>query len=163
MPFVVVAGLALAVLAIVFGVKGLRRSRTTGAGRGASIAGTVMGVIGLAASVVGVVLSVVVWNEVVRFAEPGRHSVDAIVCDVDGRRAHVDGTITNDDDEPHDYTLFVEVDGRTEIAVVSDVAPGATASWSATVVAPSPIDECDPDVVVQGPFPFGIEVDPVRS
>lgn len=162
LPFVVVAGLALAVLAVAFGVRGLRRSRTTGVGRGASIAGTVMGVLGIAASAIGVVLTVAVWNEVVRFAEPGRHDVEVLACDVDGRRADVEGTITNDSDETHDYTVFVEVDGRTEVAIVTDVAPGATERWGATVVASSPIETCDPEIVVQGPFPFGIEVDPVR-
>ena len=163
MPFLVVAGLALAVLAVVFGLKGLRRSRHHGLGRGASIAGLVMGCSGLAASVVGVILTVLVWNEVVDFAEPGPHATTVVSCDVDGRTADVAGTITNDDDRPHDYTLFVEVDGRTEIVVVEDVAAGETTDWSTIVVGPTIFDECDPGVIVQGPFPFGVEVDPVRS
>ncbi|MFW2336356.1 DUF2510 domain-containing protein [Ilumatobacter sp.] len=162
-PFVVVAGFALAVLALVFGIKGLRRSRPSGVGRGASIAGIVMGGLGLAATVVGVALSVMVWNEVIAFAEPGPFEIDVSSCDVDGRRVDVDGTITNLDDERRGYTVFVEVDGRTEFVVVDDVDGGETVRWATVITTPSVVSECRPEVIVQGPFPYGVEVDPVTS
>lgn len=161
-PFIVVAGAVLAILALVFGFKGLRRSAASGIGRGASIAGVVMGGLGVAASVVGVVLSVMVWNEVVRFAEPGPVSTEVTGCVVDGRRVDVSGTITNLDDDTHDYTLFVEVDRRTETVIVESVAAGATVDWATVITARSVATDCDPDIVVQGPFPYGIEVDPVN-
>lgn len=161
-PFVVVAGLVLAILAVVFGIKGLRRSRTTGTGRSAAIAGTVMGGLGIAASIVGVVLSVMVWNEVVAFAEPGPVSTEVTECVVDGRRVDVEGTITNLDDERHDYTVFVEVDDRTEVVIVDSVAPDETVDWATVITAGTVLDDCEPDIVVQGPFPYGIEVDPVN-
>ncbi len=161
MPFVVIAGFVLAVLAIVYGIRGLHRSRATGTGRGAAIAGLTMGGLGLAASVVGVVLSVMVWNEVVAFVEPGPVSTEVIDCVIDGRRAIVEGTITNLDDERRDYTVFVEVEGRTEVVIVDAVDARATARWSTVITTLSVVDDCRPDVIVQGPFPYGIEVDPV--
>ncbi len=162
-PFVVVAGFVLAILAIVYGVRGLRRSQTGGAGRGASIAGLTMGGLGLAASVVGFVLSVMVWNEVVAFVEPGPVSTDVTECVIDGRRARVEGTITNLDDKRREYTVFVEVGGRTEVAVVDAVDGGETVEWATVVTTPSVLSDCRPDVVVQGPFPYGIEIDPVAG
>ena len=160
-PFVVVAGLALVVLALVFGIRGLRQSRTTGTGRTASIAGIVMGGLGLAACVVGAALTVMVWNEVVAFAEPGPFEVEVTGCEVDSRVVEVSGTLTNLDDERRDYTLFVEVDDRTEIVALDDVEAGSTATWGTVITTPSVVADCRAGVIVQGPFPYGIEVDPV--
>jgi hypothetical protein len=160
-PFIVVIGFVLSVLAVIFGIRGLRRARATGSGRGAAMAGTIMGALGIAASVVGVIFSVMVWNEVVAFAEPGPVSTEITNCAVDGRRVEVEGTITNLDDERHDYTLFVEVGGRREIVTVDDVQIDETVAWATVITARSADFECDPDITVQGPFPYGIEVDPV--
>lgn len=160
-PFIVVIGGVLAILALVFGIIGFRRSDELGAGRGASITGIVMGALGIAGAVVGVVLSVMVFRVVVDFVEPGDHDVEVTSCEVDGRRATVEGRITNLDDRPREYTVFVDVDDRTETAIVDAVDPGETASWSASVLTRSPISTCEPDVEVHGPFPYGIEVDPV--
>ena len=162
-PFVVIAGFVLAILAIVYGIRGLRRSRAGGVGRGASIAGLTMGGLGLAASVVGVVLSVMVWNEVVAYAEPGPVSTEVTDCVIDGRRARVEGTITNLDDERREYTVFVKLEGRTEVAVVDAVDAGATAEWATVVTTPSVVSDCQPEIIVQGPFPYGLEIDPVAG
>ena len=161
-PFVVVAGFALVVLALIFGVRGLRQSRTTDTGRTSSIAGIVMGGLGLVACVVGVILSVMVWNEVVAFAEPGPFEIEVTDCEVDGRRAEVVGTVTNLDEERRDYTLFVEVDDRTEVVIRNDVDSGDTVEWSTVITTPAIVTDCRPGVIVQGPFPFGLEVDPVN-
>jgi hypothetical protein len=120
-----------------------------------------MGGLGVIGAVVGVILTVLVFRVVVDFVEPGDHEAEIASCEVDGRRARVDGFITNLDDEPRAYTIFVEVDGTTDAATVDEVAPGETATWSADVTTRSPISVCDPDLFVQGPFPYGIEVDPV--
>jgi len=103
-----------------------------------------------------------VLNEVVAYAEPGRLSTEVTECEIDGRRAQVEGTITNLDDERRDYTVFVEIDGRTEFVIVDAVAAGRTVEWATVVTLPSVVSECGPDVIVQGPFPYGIELDPVR-
>ena len=161
-PFIVLFGAILAVLALVFGIIGVKRSRTAGVGRGASIAGIVMGSMGIVASVVGVILSIVVLREVIRFVEPGETATEITACSVDGRRADVRGTITNLDDEAREYTLFVEVGGRTEPVVVDELQPGETGDWSTVVTMSSAGAGCDPDITVQGPYPYGIEVDPVE-
>ncbi len=121
-----------------------------------------MGSLGVVASVVGVILSVMVFREVIRFAEPGAVTTEVTACSIDGRRATVDGTVSNLDDQMHSYTLFVEVGGRIEIVIVDDVAVDETVAWSAVVTTRSGTTECDPAIVVQGPFPYGIEVDPVN-
>ena len=161
-PFIVVIGGALAILALIFGIIGLRRSRAAARGRGASIAGIVLGSLGLVAAVVGVILSVVVLREVIRFAEPGEHLAEVSECQLDGRLAEVVGTIGNLDDEPREYTLFVEVGGRTKIVTIPELEPGETVEWSTIVTTRSSATTCDPEVTVQGPFPYGIEVDPVN-
>lgn len=160
-PFIVLFGATLAVLALVFGIIGVKRSRASGVGRRASIAGIVMGSLGVAASVVGVLLSITVLREVIRFVEPGEASTEVTSCSVDGRRADVRGTVTNLDDQAREYTLFVEVGGRTEFVVIDEVQPDETADWSTVVTVRSAGSDCDPDITVQGPFPYGIEVDPV--
>ncbi|MDW3212862.1 MAG: DUF4190 domain-containing protein [Ilumatobacteraceae bacterium] len=160
-PFIVVFGAVLAVLALVFGIIGIKRSRVSDVGRGASIAGIVMGSLGIAASVVGVLLSITVLREVIRFVEPGEARTEIISCSIDGRRAEVSGSITNLDDDAREYTLFVEVDDRTEFVTIDELDPGETAEWSTVVTVRSAGADCDPGITVQGPFPYGIEVDPV--
>ncbi len=161
-PFVVVIGGVLAVLAVVFGVRGLRRSRDEGSGRAASIAGIVMGLVGIAAAVVGVILSVIVLRAVIDYIEPGPNITDVTSCTVDGRVARVAGTITNSSDQTRRYTVFVEVDGRTEFAGIDALQAGDTADWSVDITVPAPTDRCEPTTIVQGPFPFDVEVDPVN-
>src|SRR5688500_11873704 len=44
-PFIVVAGFVLAILALVFGVQGVRRAKLTGNGHGQALAGAVLGAV----------------------------------------------------------------------------------------------------------------------
>lgn len=163
-PFLVVGGIALGILGIVFGVKGLRRSRTAGRGRGPAITGIIGGIVALLLSIVGVVLSVVVVREAIAFIEPGPRYVDDVECTIDGREASVTGTITNLDDERHDYTVFVTVENVTRYVEVTDVEPDEVAEWGVRLDGSfRDLDVCDPDIIVNGPFPFGIETDPVQD
>jgi Protein of unknown function (DUF2510) len=163
-PFVVVIGAVLAILAIVFGSIGLgRSSRTTGVGRKSSIAGLIMGSLGMVAVVVGAILTVAVFREVVRFIEPGEHEATVDACDLDGRQAEVTGSISNLDDERRAYTVFVEIADRTRVVSVDEIDPGDTATWSTVVTLSAALSECEPEITVQGPFPYGIELDPVDS
>jgi hypothetical protein len=162
MPFVVAVGLVLAVLAIVLGVRGLRRSTALGTGRGAAIAGIVTGVAALALAVVGIVLSVVVYRAVDDFIDPGPVATDVTSCTIDGSTAVVDGELTNQGLTEADYTIFVTIDDRTRAITVDDVAAGDTVAWSATVRAGDD-GGCEPVIDVQGPFPFGIEIDPIED
>lgn len=162
-PLLVVVGVVLAVLAVVFGVKGLRQSRASGNGRGRAVTGLVTGVVALGLSVVGVVLTVDVFREVIAFVEPGPRFVDAVACTVDDREATVTGRLTNLDDRTRDYVVFVTVGGRTRYAEIDDVAADETVEWIVRVEGRDDGGECDPDVVVNGPFPWGIETDPYRE
>jgi hypothetical protein len=162
-PFVVVAGVVLAVLALVFGVKGLRRSADAGRGRGSAIAGIVTGTIALLAAIIGVVLSVVVWNAVADFVEPGPVLAAATDCIADGRDITVRGQLTNSSDRLRDYTVFVTVANRTEVVAVDAVAPDETVDWEVALRARAPVADCEASVVVQGPFPFGVRVDPIQN
>jgi len=163
MPFLVVIGIVLGILALVFGIKALRRSAAVGRGRGAAIAGIVTGTSALLLAIVGVILSVVVFRAVADFAEPGPHDADVVSCALDGRVASVDGTLTNESRTVRDYSLFVTVGKDVDVFTIDDVAPGATVEWSASVRTREVLAECRPSVVVQGPFPFGIEMDPIES
>lgn len=162
-PLAVVAGLVLAVLALVFGVKGLRRSRENGEGRGRAITGLVSGVGALALSIVGIVLTIGLFREVIAFIEPGPRFVDEVECTVDGREATVTGRLTNLDDRERDYTLFATVDGRTRYVEIDDVGAGEAVDWIVRVDGDLDVGACDPDIVVNGPFPYGIETDPYRE
>lgn len=163
-PLAVIAGVVLAILAIVFGVKGLRQSRTSGAGKGRAITGLVTGGLAVALSVVGVFLTVDVFREVIAYVEPGPRFVDEVACTIDDREATVTGRLTNLDDREREYVVFVTVDGRTRYTEIDGVAAGETAEWIVRVEGSRDAGlDCDPEVVVNGPFPYGIETDPYRE
>lgn len=163
-PLVVVVGAVLAVLAVVFGVRGVRQSRTTGDGKGRATTGLVTGTVALALSVVGVVLTVGLVREIVAYIEPGPRFVDEVACTVDAREAAVTGQLTNLDDRSRDYVVFATVDGRTRYVELDGVPAGDTVDWIVRVGGRyEPGFVCDPDVVVNGPFPYGIETDPYRD
>lgn len=162
-PFVVAAGLVLAVLGLVFGIVGLRRSADGGRGRGQAIAGIVTGGIGLALSVLGIILTVLFWQAISDFIEPGPHELVVESCVSDGRIATATGTLTNESASTRSYTLFVEIDDGSSVVTVDDVGAGDTVDWRVGVnTRDAAAADCDPDVNVNGPFPFGIEIDPVE-
>lgn len=158
-PFIVVVGIVLGVLALVFGIRAMRIAGPDGEGRGRAIAGVVTGSVALALSVVGVVLSVVLFRAVDDFLEPGPYESEVDDCIVDRRVATVDGTLTNQSDVERDYTIFVSVGRRETVITVGDVAAGATVRWDADVQRVDVPSPCSATVVVRGPFPFGIELD----
>lgn len=163
MPFVVVIGIGLGVLALVFGIKGLKRSSTAGSGRGVAIAGIVTGGLALLTAIVGVVLSVLLFTVVADFIEPGPVDTDITECRLDGRNATIEGTLTNESRSERDYTLFVTLDTQVDIITFDDLDAGETVEWIAQVRTRSQLDTCRPTLIVQGPFPFGIEMDPIQS
>lgn len=166
-PFVVVIGSVMGLIALVLGIRGLRRSNTAGTGRGFAITGILTGAAALLLSVIGVIFTVVVYREVVAFIDPG--PVQAMVASCESNaRVTVQGDITNQSDRTRDYTLFVTVspvgaDGteRTTGEEIDDVPPGATVRWLATAPAFDSPGNCEAEVVVQGPYPFGVEIDAI--
>ena len=162
-PFVVIVGIVLGILALVFGIKGLRRSANVGSGRGLAIAGIVTGGLTLLISVIGIVLSVLMVQALADFIEPGPVDTDVTECRLDGRDARAEGTLTNESRTVRDYTLFVTIGEEVDVISFERVAPGETVDWVARIRTRTLIDDCRTEVVVQGPFPFGIEIDPIES
>lgn len=162
-PFIVIIGIVLGILALVFGIKGLRRSESIGSGRGPAIVGIVTGGLTLLIAVVGVVFSVLMFRAVTDFMEPGTVATDVTACRLDGRNATAEGTLTNESRSVRDYTLFVTIDEEVDIITFDDVSAGETVEWVARIRTRALIDDCRATVVVQGPFPFGIEMDPIES
>lgn len=160
-PFIVVGGIVLAALALTFGIIGLRRSNEVGRGRGQAITGIVTGGIAMALAVVGIVLSVIFWRELSDFIEPGPNDVTATSCEIENGLATTTGTLTNESDEVRDYTLFVDVDDELEAITLDGVGAGETVEWRTAVRVSADDGSCTPDLTVNGPFPFGIELDPV--
>jgi hypothetical protein len=165
-PLLVVIGVLLAVLALVFGIKGLRRSRTAGSGRGLAIAGIATGGKALALAVVGVILTVAMLREVGSFIEPAEHEAEVTSCSIGDGRIVVDATLTNLGSAVSDFTVyavFVEPDGvadaRTE---VDAVAPGETREirLDRNVAA---VGECQARLVVHGPLPYGLDMERVND
>jgi hypothetical protein len=165
LPFLVVVGVLAAVIAIVFGVIGLRRSRVTGTGRSFAVAGLTTAVAALAAAVIGVVLTGTVLDVYDDYLNPAPNAVDVTSCELQGARATMTGEITNTGERVADYSVLVgfvrpgtDNTHRTKRVDVDDVAPGATSEFTAQ----SQVDLDDIDCIVvevNGPLPFGISVD----
>ncbi len=160
-PFITFGGLVLAILGLVFGIIGLRRSNTVGKGRGQAITGIVTGSIGLALAVLGIVLTVFFWGALNDFIDPGPHSTTVEECTVTSGFATVSGTLTNEGRDEQSFTLFVEVDNDTGVVTVDDVPAGETVNWRAGANVDADDGACDPQIIVNGPFPFGVEIDPI--
>lgn len=160
-PFIVFGGAVLAILGLVFGIVGLRRSNVVGRGRGQAITGIVTGSIGVALAILGIVLTVFFWRALNDFIDPGPVETAVGECTVSSGLATVAGTLTNDGRDEQSYTLFVEVDNETGVVTVDDVPAGDTVEWRAGVNVDAADGACDPDLIVNGPFPFGVEIDAV--
>lgn len=152
-PFVCFVAVCFALVAIVVGV---RRRRYESA-RGAAVVGIVTGAVGLALSLVGVWLSVVLVRAVADFEDPGPHEAELTACeDVDGT-TRASGVITNLDSRERSYTIVVALDDETDVdAIVDDVAAGERRAFQ--VDEELRFAELDCSIrEVNGPRPFGLE------
>lgn len=173
-PLAVVLGTVLGVIAVAAGYRGRRSARSTGSPSARATTGMGFGVATLLVSIVGWTLTVDLFREVVAFVEPGPRLVDQVACsivdDVDGTTAVVTGTLTNLDDDIRSYTVFVTVGADEEApgtvaryAEIVDLPAGEMASWTVRVDgvgAGQAQTTCAAQVVVNGPFPWGIATDP---
>lgn len=163
-PFVAVASLVACLVAIALGIVGLRRARRTGgSGRGPAIAGVATGGGGLLVAALGVVLTVVVVDELDQYYDPSpnRATITSCTTDADGSAAAT-GELTNLGSSDADFTVRVafvrsgtdNVQRSTRVTV-DDVAPGATVDFRADAAVGVDV-ECTIDRV-DGPLPFGID------
>jgi hypothetical protein len=164
-PFIVALGLVAAVVAIVLGAVGLQRARRTGANRAFAVVGIATGFGALVVAIVGVTLSVLVYDAYDAYLNPAPNEATVVTCTLEGSRATLQGELVNLDDETADFSVLVafvrpgtDNPERRERVSVDDVAPGATAVFEAQ--AQVGLDEIDCLVLeVNGPLPFGIVVD----
>jgi hypothetical protein len=164
-PFVFVLAAAAAIIAIVFGIIGLKAARAhDGYGRGFAVAGLALSPIALAVCVGGFFFTRSVVRELREFVEPGPHelSVDQ-PCTLDDGLWIFNGTIRNLDDHTHDYRIVVDFVGIDEqvaadTVAVADVGAGETKAWSSSVQFDETSVECTVTDVF-GPPPFDLEQD----
>jgi uncharacterized protein DUF2510 len=168
MPVFVVIGLTLGVLGVVFGVKGRRRAKNVGHGHGMAMAGLISGIGALLLSIVGVVFTVSFVREFVDFLEPGPYEAHVVSCSVGPGAIDVEAAVTNHSDELRDYTVYGVVNQPRGISdlvgTLTDVAPGATeqVAMHRTARSDDPGD-CNVRLVVQGPTPYGLDVERVKD
>jgi hypothetical protein len=170
-PFGFVVGLILAVLALVFGIRGIVRARTVGRNRGMAIAGVATGALGVALTPLGIVFTVAFVREIRDFAEPGRHTAEVTSCTVEPGAFVVQATLTNLSDKTRDYTAYAVIDADLVAGVqlkvdevvleVEDLAPDTTREleFRSSRVTSNADLECRARIVIHGPTPFGIEMD----
>lgn len=166
LPFVVALGIVASVLAIVFGVVGRSRARRTGAGAGYALAGLITGLVGALVCVGGVLFTIAFVRELDRYSNPAPNTVEIDRCTTSGAETTAAGRITNLGDEPADFSIRIHFvrpgtdnpDRRVRVSV-DDVPPGGSAPFA--VSRPVSLGEIDCLVArVDGPLPFGVDVDP---
>jgi hypothetical protein len=165
LPFVVVLGLIAAVLALVFGAVGLRRSSATGAGRSRAIVGLVTGACGMVAAALGVVMTLIVLDVYRDYVDPSPNDVGITSCETVGSRAIASGTLVNLGAAPADFSVLIgfvrpgtDNAHRAVRAVLDDVKPGQRAEFR--VERQVDLETVDCIVIgVNGPLPFGLSLD----
>lgn len=163
-PFLFVIGAVCAILGLVFGVIGLRRSRASGIGRSRAIVGLTTGACGLLAAFAGGLLTVVVYDAVDSYENPRAHTVKIESCDVVGSRATAAGTITNDSSSEADFVVHVDfVRGGTDNVLATSAIQVRNVPAEATTpfTAAGSVDLDEVDCVIDevtGPFPFGLDI-----
>ena len=165
LPFIVVLGVIAAVLALAFGLVGVRRARPDGIGRSRAVVGLVTGTSALLVASLGVFLTVIVADVYDDYLNPGPNEAAITSCELAGSRATAAGSLTNLGDETADFSVLVgfvrsntDNPHRTSRALLDDVEPGASAEFGAERQVD--LDEVDCIVIeVTGPLPFGLELD----
>jgi hypothetical protein len=162
MPVFVVIGGTLALLALIFGIRGLKRSRSTGAGRGKAVTGIVTGSVGIALSIVGIIWTVSMIREVLAFIEPGAVSSQVTSCQIAEGEITVTATVTNLSERSRDYTAYAVMRWPRidDLVTTADaVSPGQTRTIVLERIYAGDETTCEARLVVQGPRPYGLEMD----
>lgn len=163
LPFVFVIGVLAAVLALVFGAIGRRRSETSGTGRGFANAGLVLGCVALAVGVIGFALTRSFVDAIDSYQQPALHEAEIVTCAHDGSSHTAEFVITNLADAPAEFAVRIEfvragTDNvqRDVVVSVDEIAPGETVRSS--VSRRLDIDDVDCAIrEVHGPLPFGVD------
>ena len=164
-PILFMFGAVLAVLALVLGTIGLRRSKVEGRGRSRAIVGLTTGACGLVAVALGAALTVLLVNLIDDYDNPSPHTAQLDSCTADDGTTTAAGSITNLGSSEADFVVRIEFvrpgtdNVQREAKVdVSNVSAGATASFTVTRDIAIDDSECLLGEVT-GPFPLGIDID----
>ena len=156
-PFVGVLGLAAALTGLGLSVPAMRRSKPTGARRGAAITGLVTSSIAVVLGILGIVLTVYLVRAFERFDDPGPTSTQITSCTADGTDVVATGELTNRSDSTRDYTVEVRLaTGSTEWVKVQDVPAGGSESFEAREFGTFREGACEV-LRVRGPVPFDLD------
>jgi hypothetical protein len=165
MPFIVVLGAIAAVLALIFGTVGLRQSGATGAGRAYALTGLITGAVGLALCAIGVALSILVFDAIDSYENPSANTASVTSCELVGTTATLTGEISNLADREADFSVQVAFvrpgtnnAQHTTRVPVNDIAPGETVVFTVD----REVSLADIDCIIRGvdgPLPFGLEID----
>lgn len=164
LPFVFVIGGIAAILSLIFGTIGFRRSRRSGPGRSRAIGGLLTGGTGLVLVVVGGLLTVALIDAVDRYDNPGDYELGEVTCTNDGSAWTASGTIENLTGDTRSYLLTVDfvrpgtdnAQARSRLSV-DDIPTGETASFEVRRQVALDDVECLISQV-DGPAPFGIDL-----
>jgi hypothetical protein len=156
-PFFGLVGLAAAVVGLALGIPALRRSKPTGARRGAAITGIVTSSIGIVLGILGIVLAVFLVRAIDRFEDPGPTETAITSCAEEGTDVVATGELTNTSDRTRSYSVEVRLGvGNREWVQVDDVGPGETVTFTARDFGAFTDGACDV-VQVRGPVPFDLD------
>lgn len=163
LPFVFVVAAIGAVVGIVFGVLGMRTAaRQGGHGRGFATTGIVLSVVAIPACIVGLLFTRTVLREIDQYADPGPFTVEVTKCELSGSAPLLmEGTIRNDDDVVHTYTIDLEFvfpsgDSTLQSVSVRDVEPGETETFRSTALVFGDLETECRVANVWGPPPFDL-------
>jgi hypothetical protein len=163
-PVLFAIGAVLAVLAIIFGIVGFRRSRTSGRRRGFAITGLITGSIGLLVAVVGLVFTIALFRASDRYENPPDSSLSIESCVVEAGRARAEGELRNDGVRSSRFTVHIEFravpsgPSIERLVSVRSTPPGETTRFVAVQRLDADEVECE-ITAVNGPLPLGIEFD----
>jgi len=165
LPFIVVLGVIAAVLAMTFGVVGVRRAGSSGVGRSRAIVGLVTGASAIVAAALGAMLTFIVLDVYDEYIDPGPHETAITSCELVGSRATATGALTNLGTESADFSVLIgfvrpstDNPHRTIRAVLDNVGAGQRAEFE--VERQVDVDEVECIVIeVNGPLPFGLSLD----
>jgi hypothetical protein len=169
-PFLCVVAIAAAVVALVLGRSFLRAQRqaavpgtpvSAGKGHGYALAAVILVPFGLAASALGIWLTVISVHAIQRFTDVGSYSITNDSCSVSGGEATYSGTLSNGSSNTRSYEVTIRFEragtssslGTAEVAV-NDVPAHESQTFSVSRLLSADSVSCSV-ASVTGPVPFG--------
>ena len=160
-PFLCFLAIIAVVLAVIFGIIGLRRGRAlNGVGRSLAIAALALAPLGAGMSAVGIWLTQRAVAEFTDFVNVGEYSLTDTSCTVSDGLVIYEGEVTNHSTQQQSYHLTFEFSRTgTDSALysasddVSDVGPGQVGRWTVRHRVQQDALECRVSGV-SGPIPF---------